>query len=1349
MMHSRDRSTPARAPARYVMAVAALLGTLVGSGVSHAQPADAAAFDPKAAARYREMLERKPEAGGIYRRLVELYGRKDGVGELLEEYARLAAEQPTVFGYRMLHGHLLRTVGRDETAAAEYMAAAELKPHSPLPYLSAAALAEAAQDREQASKLYDQGLDRMRGIDEKERLLKHLAGLALRARDGDEAGRRIKALQRLAPGDVHLGGEIAALYETNGYLEEALAQWQSVLAGVRGNAPETVRVHKELALLYIKLDRAAQAEQSLRQALRLVRPGNWHIPEIRSLLVDIYRRRDELRTLIQELEADWNRRDYAQSMLLGALNDEVGQEDAALAAYKAASRARPAEAEPRLKAIAIHERAGRVTEVIQGYEQLIRALPKEFRHTLELADIYHRRGDGAKAAALLAKLARTGARNPEVQQALAERYLRYGDRKRALAAARRLVALDPDNESHLVNLGEQLHLMGRAEEAEATWRRIRSVAPDAASGWAVYGETLASHDRLDEAVDALNRAVEEAPRNLDHRKALAGVLRRADRLADARRQWEEILERSRTRTRVRAAREQIVGLTHELRELEAALDGWRERFSATPPDLAAGHLLGLGTLRLKRFDEAETVWLRLLELDPGDVDALLSLETAYARQYKPEEAIAVLERLAPLVPHRARELYQRMATYALQLQRDDDAVRWAARAVALNPEDAVAHARLGKVYYGKQDLEAAVGAYRRALHLDPKAFANAFELAAIYQDLGRTQQADELYRRILRQAPDDGVVRRAAKRSLQLNTVGGTLASLERELLPLLFRVPSRPVFVEILGDLYQQIVQPLRRRIRHGTPAQAEAARLELQGVAQRAVKPLLEGLSSPDAPRVQRSVELLTLLGTREAAVPLAHLLDHKDVPLRVRTAIALGHIADPRSVRSLARALEDPEREVREGAAWALGRVGSAAAVDVLIRRLQAKEPRGSVRAMLLVALGRSGSPKAVPWIERGLGDAEEIARAAAAWAAGRFPQRAELARALVVSLERDALLVRRHAARALGANWDTDAARVALLRALWSAEPAARAAALRALAQGPARLSPALEEGLAFVDIETGNVHARSFVELLLQGSPEPRRAPGDDSVRVEVAPLTTALKEALSVEGVAAAACLADLDAAPDHIALGPLTPDEGDAAGRRRLEAAVRAALPALRRMASEAPARKRARALSVLGKLGDDGAGPQVEAGLEANAAAVRRAAAEAAGRLKTGALAARLEALAAGDPVWSVRAAAAGALALAGRTESTEVLRAAAADDFALVRAAAAAALGQRPTSDAAQRAATLERLMGLLQDPLPVVRQAAVSSLGQLRASEATAALRGLAADADPGTRSAARQALARLK
>ncbi|MBM4320066.1 MAG: tetratricopeptide repeat protein, partial [Deltaproteobacteria bacterium] len=517
-----------------------------------------ARFDPEVVRRYRTILEQNPEMGTIFRKLVELYGRKAAIGELAAEYAQLAREKPDSYAYRMIHGHLLRTLGSDEAALAQYMEAARLKPTASLPWSSAASLAEALQDLTRARSLYEETLPRLSSIDEKEKVLERLAEMAFRSRDLPEAKRRLEAMQRLEPGELHLAGEVARIYERNGHLEEALEQWRSILAQEKGNTPETVRVLKEVSLLQSKLGQDREAEASLRRAMGLVRPGNWNLPEIRARLVEIYRRRDQLRTLIDEFEQSWTGKDYPELIMLAALHDEVGQEEEAMAGYRKAVQRRPREAEPRLKLIAIHERKGELDLVVAEYKKLIAALPGEFRYALELADIYHRRGDTGLALKMLDGLARSGERDPTVLAALAERYLRHGLKDKALATTRRLVALEPGNETHLVNLGEQLFQLGKTDKALETWQRILEVVPEKARAWSIYGETLAGHDLLEEAVAALSKAVQLSPDKLRFRKTLAGILRRAEKPAQARQVWLDILAHS-TSDRQRAeARENVV-----------------------------------------------------------------------------------------------------------------------------------------------------------------------------------------------------------------------------------------------------------------------------------------------------------------------------------------------------------------------------------------------------------------------------------------------------------------------------------------------------------------------------------------------------------------------------------------------------------------------------------------------------------------------------------------------------------------------------------------------------------------------------------------------------------------------
>ncbi len=1254
--------------------------------------------DEKVAARYRAILERNPDMGQVYRRLVELYGRAGGVGPLVDHYRKLVEQHPDRFEYHVILGHLLRSTQEPEAALAEYRKAADLSPRSRLPYLAMARLHEALGHRDKAVEAYAAALERTTSRDDKETLLVHLAELALGA--GDEAAAKgwLDKLKRLAPQDDRLAEEVALVYERNGYPHLALAQWREILTMAAGDVPRQVEVLQRMADIQLAIGKDTDAERSLRRALSLVRPGNWNIPVIRSKLVQIYRKRDALRELIAKFQRSWGKKGYQEHMLLASLYDEIGEEDAAISEYRKAAALAPREPEPRLKLVSIFERRGQMSKVIEEYRALIAAVPGEHRYVLDLASVHFSRGDTSKALGLVANLVRRRARDPEVLQAAADWYLRYGERERALALTKKLVAMEPDEPDHLVSLGEQYFLMGKVSKALQIWKRI--AAGHGAEGWALYGETLASHDRLDEAVVALRKAVELEPGSVAYRKTYADVLRRADKLAEARDQWSEILSTVRSARLRQEARGRIVALDHELGVLTDEMAKWRVAWEAG--DVEAGRLLGLAAMRLKRYDHAISVWKAMLARDPGDVDALLALETCYARTYRPRDALEILQELVKLQPHRAKELYERMAMYALELDRDQDAVTLAARAVALNPDDASAHARLGDIHYRRQDLDAALASYRRAIVLDHLNFDNYFKLARIYLDKGRLQDAGKLYRDVVHLSKDDDQVRKAASAAMAVATMEGTLPALEKDLLPLLHRLPRRKVFVEILLDVYRELVGPLLVRLGYGTPDEASAAREGLAEISHRATKVLLDALVSEDNP--MPILGLLALIGGPEAAVPLGHLLDHKDVPVRVATAVALGSIGAKSAVPSLARALKDPEREVREAAAWALGRIGGRRAARVVEARLAAREPKGDVRAQLMLALGRCGERSSVKWLLRGTADADETARAAAALAAGRFTGAKELVPALVMASSKDAQRVRMAAVKSLG-GFDAKEAGVALVLATLGRDPTLRAAAAIAIT-GRARptLGPSpMERSMEFVDLEAGNVKTRELIKRLAMAMPEA----GPQTRHIPEGVLAAALAKALSGERDLQVACLEALDEDPDRLALRGLGGES-----EVGLVRVVRQLGPTLIHLAErDGEPRVRAMALSILSKVGAGEVPRLAEEALERGTVEQKEAALRALGRLGGGgALPALLAA--AGSGSFRVRGAAIWALGRVAPTPKVmEALAKAAGDPSSMVREQVARSLGRLRTKDG------LGILDGLLEDATPEVRAAAVWALGRI--------------------------------
>src|SRR5690606_22253854 len=284
----------------------------------------------------------------------------------------------------------------------------------------------------------------------------------------------------------------------------------------------------------------------------------------------------------------------------------------------------------------------------------------------------------------------------QVLAALVEFYERIGEKAGSLALLQRLSARGGADPQHLIELGARYWRDGDKKKALQTWQRIRTLGRDRADGLLRLGELYLEHDLVDEALALLEEAVRLEPKAIRPKKALAIALERAGSTASTRdgrklhhdaalRIWEGLLKESgKNEDLKREARQHIVtlwSLSGTLSPQTAALD---RRLRGNPPDLEAGRLLAEAEIRLRRYPEAERTLKRILAAAPSDLQSLSRLERVLGLERKLDEAIAVLERLARADPKRARECYQRMAEYAAELYRDEDAIRYASRVVELS-----------------------------------------------------------------------------------------------------------------------------------------------------------------------------------------------------------------------------------------------------------------------------------------------------------------------------------------------------------------------------------------------------------------------------------------------------------------------------------------------------------------------------------------------------------------------------------------------------------------------------------------------------------------------------------------
>lgn len=993
--------------------------------------------------------------------------RDGNLEKLLSDFER-RAEQPDDTGYAALLAlaGLYREDSKPDQAIAAYRRALTQKPKDPAALIALGHMLAGRGNQRQAKEQFERALPLVSDAAEREQLLRLLMTLSLDLKDYDAAKRHHEELVRRSHGSFHVRGLLGQELLARGVYDRAVKEFEELVRHAAGDYRALAPALRDLGRAQAELGDNAAALATLEKALAIAGGQTGIRREVLELIVGVYRSQDRLRELVQKLERQ-PARDFETLRLLGALYEEIGRIDKAVETYQRALALNRNDLGTRIKLVQLLQIRGELDQAISEYEALIRAAPHNPDFVFQLAEALIQRGERDRA---LAELKRLEARSHEedVLVALVDFYERVGEKDRSLRVLQRLGQTHSTDPTHLVELGSRYWDRGEKKKALQTWERIRVVVGDRAAALHRLGEVYLEHDLVDDALKSLRQAIELRPGEPKYKKAYAQALERTatgaksrgarlQQYEAARRIWEELLAGAKSDDPLAAeARRHIVTLWSLSGRPELRVAPLERRFGQTPPDIEAGKLLAELELRLGNVARAETTLRKLVELAPGDVASLLSLEQVLVRRRKLDEAIGVLKRLAAAEPRRAREFYQRMAKYAGELYRDDDAMKYAERAVELSPDDAEAHRKLGEMYRQRQDVERAIAAFRRALSKNDRLFPVYFELAELLLSKGENDEADRLLRRVIRASPDEELVARAARLSMQINLGRGSLESLEKELLPLALSNPGRPLYRRLLVEIYGALAFPLVQHAESGSPEEAERARQELGRLGERAVKPLLDALGDEQDAQQRVAIELLSHIQNKSAGPSLFAYAtsepasigigsEHSETELRARAMIAAGTLRDPELLPKLEELLTshgriraDESNPIHLAAAWSVAYLASERARGLLERLLEGDAP--SVSALAALGLAKIGDRRAVDTLLERVGSEETspLTRAAAARALAELGVEragATIARLLeathpllrAVALESLALLHAASAPRAIAEGLvDTDAA-----------------------------------------------------------------------------------------------------------------------------------------------------------------------------------------------------------------------------------------------------------------------------------------------------------------------------------
>ncbi|MFO0674897.1 MAG: tetratricopeptide repeat protein [Polyangiaceae bacterium] len=980
-------------------------------GKPTAKPTPGPAVDPKAPKvpasgdkaatlleRYTRIVIEQPGSPFPLQRLAQLYRDRDGnIAALVADFEKRAgAGGADHYPVLVSLAGIYKLDGRGDQSVATYEKAIAEKADDPAARVALARLLADRADFAGARTHYEKALASQTLAADKEQTLRTLLSVALDAKDWDGAKKYFGDLVKLQPTSLFLRGELGRELFARGEFKRAEAEFKDLVTAAAGDNRALAPALKELGRAQAKAHENQEALATLKRALAVAGSEAAVRAEIYETITELYRADQQLPILVKQLEAE-RPTDFPRLLLLGGLYEETGDATNALATYRRAAAVNPRHIDLRIKLIRLLQSQGELDKAIAEYDGLIRAAPNNPQFVFEQCDALMQRGERARALTLLAQLEARSRGDEDLLARVADFYGRIGENERSVRVLERLTQVAANDPAHFADLGDRYYQDGNTTLAVQTWKRILVAVSPRARALSALGDVYLEHDMPAEALAVLREASVLEPQNLTVKKQLASVLERTKSYRDARALWQELAEKAKEKSDkllAREARSHVVTLWSLERVLEAQIAPLAAKFAGPPPDLEAGRTLAEVQIHMRRSADAEATLRKILAAAKGDADSYLALERVLVQQNKTDEAIAVLERLVEVDPKRARELYQRMAQYA----RNDDAIKYAARAVELNPDDAEGHRRLGVLYRERQEIDRAISEFRQAIAKNDRLFPVYFQLADLHLSRGESDEADRLFRRVLRGAPDEDLVAQAGRLSLQINMSRGSVEALEQDLLPLAIGNPQKGVYRRLLIEVYEGLTFDLVQKVRHGSGTDAELARASLARIGARAVKPLLDALADGDAGQQRVAIDVLGYVANRNAGAPLfAYATGTAGSDLRTRAMVACGNLKDPALIARY-EAYLSPGRKGGDGllptdaiavaATWGVARMGDRRTLPLL--RSLAREGSPEMRAIAAVGLGashdRSVTPELVGMVKAMDGGA--LARSGAAFALGEL-------------------------------------------------------------------------------------------------------------------------------------------------------------------------------------------------------------------------------------------------------------------------------------------------------------------------------------------------------------------------
>ena len=307
----------------------------------------------------------------------------------------------------------------------------------------------------------------------------------------------------------------------------------------------------------------------------------------------------------------------------------------------------------------------------------------------------------------------------------------------------------------LLIMGDNAFKAGYLDRARTYYARYIDVRDEDLAVTVRLARLRRGERSYDRAIALYRKAFATSPYDTTLARELAGTLRDAHRLEEARTLLETLAERypGELETRIELGK-----ICLEMHDQSAALLNFRRAAlnEQAPADIFK--FIGQASLDHGDLDGAETAYRKLLALIPDDAATTYSLAQVLLKREQPVRAFRLLK---TYLSHHPAEVECRIQLAAICRQKEHTrmAERLLRTVLDVSPDNADVHLQLGRISFEKGDQHAALDHLQRACSLRPGHIPALRLIGQIYREIGLIDAALDTYRKIIASSPEEtGIV---------------------------------------------------------------------------------------------------------------------------------------------------------------------------------------------------------------------------------------------------------------------------------------------------------------------------------------------------------------------------------------------------------------------------------------------------------------------------------------------------------------------------------------------------------------------------------------------------------------